>query len=83
MIIDLKFVVKCEILSLDEIFKAFVLAMLLQNMSIYYHYKKICRNLKFVSINSAQSGLHKCITWSKKWNNVCSNSNLAPRKLNI
>jgi len=47
------------------------------------------RNLKFISIKSAQSDLQKCITWHKNfgnnkqgWNKACLDFNLSLRKLN-
>jgi hypothetical protein len=48
-----------------------------------------CRNLKFISIKSAQLDLQKCITWCKNfgnnkegWNKACLDFNLPLRKLN-
>jgi hypothetical protein len=59
MIVDLKFVTKCEILGLDESFKGSCFGNMLPQIVF-------CRNFKFVSINFAQLDLHKCITWPKK-----------------
>jgi len=42
--------------------------------------KKVCKNIKFVSIKSMQFDIHKCITWCKKskkgrqeWSKACIN----------
>jgi hypothetical protein len=58
-------------------------------MLICYSWK-VCKNIKFISIKSAQSNLYQCITKLKKskkskqeWNEACINSNIHPRKLNI
>jgi hypothetical protein len=51
--------------------------------------KKICKNLRHISIKLAQSDLQKCITWPKKstkgkqeWTKACNDSRIRLRKLN-
>jgi hypothetical protein len=92
MTIVLKYVIKCEVLGLDESFQGSCFGHIFSKTCQYYAIidGNICRNFKFVSIKSIQSNLQKCITWPKKsrkgrheWNKACSDSNLPPRKLNI
>jgi hypothetical protein len=51
--------------------------------------EKVCKNMKFVSIKNAQFDIQKCITWLKKsgkgkqkWNKVCMDAGIQPKKLN-
>ncbi len=89
MIIALKSIIECEILGLNESFQGACFGHAFSKACQYVTIdKKVCRNLKFVSIKSTQSNLQKCITWFLKfrkgrqeWNTACSNSNLPPRKL--
>jgi len=54
MSIVLKFVVKCEVLGLDEVFKVRLFWPFFSNACQHAIIdKKICKNLKFVSIKSA------------------------------
>ncbi len=87
----LKFVIKCEVLSLDESFQGVCFGHAFSKACQYATTKeKVCKNFKFVLIKYAQLDLQKCITWSKtsgngrqEWNKACSNFNLPPRKSNI
>ncbi len=89
MTIALKFVVKYEVLGLDENFQGSCFGHVFAKACQYANInEKVCRNLKFVSIKSAQSDLKKCITWPKFFgkgrqeiNKACSKSNFPPRKL--
>jgi hypothetical protein len=91
MIIIQNFVVKCEVLGLDEIFQGACFGHVFFKAYQYVTIdKKICKNFKFVSIEFVQSNLQKCIIWPKKSRKgrqestkACLDSNLPPRKLNI
>ncbi len=64
MTIALQFFVKYEVLGLDENFQGACFGHAFSKACQYVTIdKKVCRNLKFVSIKSAQSNLQKCITW--------------------
>ncbi len=65
MTIGLNFVIKCEILGLDENFQGAYFGHVFSKACQYATTNgKICRNLMFVSIKYTQSNLQKCITWS-------------------
>jgi len=91
MTIALKFVVKCEVLGLDESYQGPCFGHAFSKACQYATTnEKVYKNLKFVSIKFAKSYLQKCITWLKRfrkgrqeWNKACSNLNLLQRKLNI
>jgi hypothetical protein len=81
----LKFVIKCEVLGLDEIFQGASFGHVFSKACQYVTIdEKVCRNFMFVSIKSTQSNLQKCIIWkgTQQWNKICSDFNLPPRKLN-
>ncbi len=64
MVIALKYVVKCEVLSLNESFYSACFGHVFSKACQYATTdEKICKNLKFVSIKSTQSDLRKCIIW--------------------
>ncbi len=77
-------------LGLEEIFQGTCFG---HAFSKAYQYattkEKVCKDLQYVSIKSAQRDLQKCVTCSKKsrkgkqeWGKTCVNSGLPPRKLN-
>jgi hypothetical protein len=59
MAIALKYVVKCEVLGLDESFQGFCFGHVFSKACQYYVItdEKVCRNFKFISIKSTQSNL--------------------------
>jgi hypothetical protein len=67
MTIALKFVVNYEVFGLEENFEGTCFG---HAFSKPYQYgiakKKVCKNLKHISIKSTQFNLQKCITWPKK-----------------
>jgi hypothetical protein len=72
-------------------FKALALGMFFQKqVNMALQRKKVCKDLKYVSIKYAQVNLQKCIIWLKKsgkarqeWNKACVETGICPRKLNI
>ncbi len=64
----LKFVVNCELFGLEKNFQGICFGHAFSKACQYGITKeKIYRNLKYVSIKSAQANLKKCITWLKKF----------------
>ncbi len=88
--IILKFVVNCEVLGMEENFQGTFFGHAFSKACQYGKAKKkVCKNLKHISIKLAQSNLQKCITWPKKfrkgryeWTKACIDSKIRPRKLN-
>jgi hypothetical protein len=67
MTIDLKFVMRCEILSLDESYQSTYFSHVFCNACQYVIIdKKDYKNFRFVFVKSTQSYLQKCITCLKK-----------------
>jgi len=67
MTIDLKFVMKCVFLSLDESYQSTYFNCVLSKACQYVIIdKKVYKNLKFVFVKSTQSCLQKCITCFQK-----------------
>jgi hypothetical protein len=80
MIGVLKYVVNFESLGLEESFQGTCFGHVFSKACQYgiAKKKKVCRNLKYVSIKSTQIYLQKCIIWPKKsrkgiheWNKAC------------
>ncbi len=64
MIVMLKFVVNCEYFGIEKSFQGTCFGHAFSKACQYGTAKeKICRILKYVSIKSAQTNLHKCIIW--------------------
>jgi len=64
MIGALKFVVNCEFFMLENNFQGTCFAHAFSKACQYGIVKeKVYKNLKYVSITSAQADLQKCITW--------------------
>jgi hypothetical protein len=86
----LKFVVNCEYLGIEESFQGTCFGHAFSKACQYGITKeKVCSNLKYVSIKSAQANLQKCINWLKKsgkgkqeWNKACLETRIQPKKLN-
>jgi hypothetical protein len=68
MTIALKFVVNYELLGLEESYQRSCFEHAFSKACQYgIVYDKVCRGLKHVSIEFAQSYIQKCITWPKKF----------------
>ncbi len=90
MIIALKFVVSCDVLSLTKSFQSSCFG---HAFSKAFEYalidEKIYKGLKYVSIKTPQFDLHKCIIWLKNEGKVEKNgtglcdSNFPQKKINI
>jgi hypothetical protein len=79
MTIVLKFVVKFEVLGLDESFYGVCFGHAFSKECQHAIIDEIvCKNLKFVSIKSTKSNLQKCITWLKKSRNTIIISGIGP-----
>jgi hypothetical protein len=64
----LKFVVKCEILGLEENFLGTCFGHIFSKACQYATIDdKVCQNLKYVFIKFAHVDLWKCITWPKEF----------------
>jgi hypothetical protein len=91
MIGVLKSIINYESFGLEESFKGIYFGHVFSKACQYGNIeKKVYRNLKYVSIKSAQANLQKCIIWPKKsgkgrheWNKVCLETKIQPKKLNI
>ncbi len=91
MTTTLKAVVNCEPLGLKESFKNTCFGHAFSKASQYYTPKeKVCKDLKYVSIKSAQAHLQKCIIWPKKFgkgkqelNKVCLETSIRLRQMYI
>jgi hypothetical protein len=67
MIIELKHVVNCESLGLEERFQSTCFGHVFSKACQYGIVKeKVCKDLKYVYIKFAQGDLQKCITWLNK-----------------
>jgi hypothetical protein len=77
MTTSFKFVVNCEVLGLEKNFNDTCFGHAFSKTYVTVE-ERVCKNLMFVSIKSAQFDIHKCITWPKKsrkgrqkWMKVC------------
>ncbi len=65
---NFKFVVNCEVLGLEESFKGTSFGHAFSKTHQYAIVaKKICKNLKYVSIKSTKFDIQKFVTWPKKF----------------
>jgi hypothetical protein len=86
----LKFVVNYEYLGIEESFQGTCFGHAFSKACQYGTAKEnVCRNLKYVSIKSAQANLQKIIIWPKKsrkgkheWSKACLEIQILPKKLN-
>ncbi len=91
MISVLNFVVNCEAFGIEESLHGTCFGHAFSKACQYgIAEERNCKNLKYVSIKSAQIDLQKCITWLEKsgkgkheWNNACLEIGIQPKKLNI
>jgi hypothetical protein len=91
MIITLKSIISCDVLGLEESFQGIFFGHAFLKTCRYATTNEIlCKDLRYVSIKTAQRDLQNCITWPKRFekgkqkqDKACVNSSLPPRKLNI
>ncbi len=91
MIIDLKSIISCDVLGLEESFQGICCGHAFSKACQYATIdEKLRKNLWYVSIKIAQRDLQKCIIWPKRfgngkqeWEKACVDLGLPPRKLNI
>jgi hypothetical protein len=91
MTTTLKSIMRCEVLGLDENFQNTCFGIFFSKVCQYVIIdEKVCQNLKFISLKSAQLDFKKCITCfcffekgRHECNKACLNLNVHPRKLNI
>ncbi len=83
----LKIVVNYEYFGLEENFQGTCFGHVFSKACQYgIVEEKLCKDLKYVSINSIQANLQNYITWLKKfgkgiheWNKVCVETNICPK----
>ncbi len=76
-------------LGLEEFFLSTCFGHAFWKMCQYATNEKVCKDLWYVFIKTAQGDVQKCIIWPNKskkgkreWENACVNSSLPPRKMN-
>ncbi len=90
MTLALRFIMSYDILGLEESFNGSCFGRVFFKACQYgTTKKKVCKDMRFMSIKNVQYDIHKCITWSKKfgkgrleWNKACMDARICPKKLN-
>jgi hypothetical protein len=91
MNITIKSIVSCDMLGLEESFRALVFGIHFPRLAnMLQTQEKVCKDLRYVWIKFVQGNLQQCITKPKKigkgrqkWENTCVNLRFLPQKLNI
>jgi len=90
MTLALRFIMSYDILGLEESFNGSCFGRVFFKACQYgATKKKVCKDMRFMSIKNVQYDIQKCITWSKKfgkgrleWNKACMDARICPKKLN-